>query len=214
MGELAHPNLAQLHAAFLRGGELWIVLQLHACGSCADLLANARPAGFEEDISLHIVREAAKGLAYLHDHATLHRNLRASNLLVGGDGCVRVADLGLSGRLHDGGERRSRAGTFVGSPGWMAPEVLEQANGYGRAADVWSLGITAIELATGMAPYAKLPPLKVLLQVLQAPPPQLPTSASAPFRLLVDSCLCFTPEERPSAGSLHDHPAFSTFGAR
>ena len=80
---------------------------------------------------------------------------------------VRLTDFGLSHNLFEGGERRSRAGTFVGTPAYLAPEVLEQTAGYGAPADVWSLGITLIEMATGRSPYAGLPPLKIMLHVLQ-----------------------------------------------
>ena len=158
MGQLAHPNLAQFHTAFVARGELWMVLQLHSAGSCCDIMASACPSGFEEPVAICILHEVLKGLGYLHQHGIIHRQLRSSNILVDSQGAVRLTDFGLSGHLVEHGERRSQRQTFVrGGIGWMAPEVLEQAQGYDSSADVWALGITAIELLAGEAPYAGTP---------------------------------------------------------
>lgn len=169
MRQLQHPNLVPLHAAFVTRGELWLVLEYHSFGSCADIMRWSRPHGLEEGAVAAVVCSACRGLSYLHANGTLHRQLKSSNILVDAHGDVRLTDFGLSGNLFVGGERRSRLGTFVGTPEWMAPEVLEQASGYSSSADVWSLGITIIELCTGNSPYAGLPPLKVMLQVSAAP---------------------------------------------
>ena len=139
-------------------GELWMVLQLHSAGSCCDIMASACPSGFEEPVAICILHEVLKGLGYLHQHGIIHRQLRSSNILVDSQGAVRLTDFGLSGHLVEHGERRSQRQTFVrGGIGWMAPEVLEQAQGYDSSADVWAPGITAIELLAGEAPYAGTP---------------------------------------------------------
>ena len=137
MAQLSHPNLARLHAAFVSRGELWLVMQLHAAGSCFDVMRQARPGGFDEAAVLAILREVVAGLDYLHSQGTMHRHLKSSNILLCADGAVRLTDFGLSGTLFEGGERRANLQTFVGSPCWMAPEVLEQSLGYDASADVW-----------------------------------------------------------------------------
>ena len=179
MGQLSHENLAQLHAAFVVDHTLWFVMQQHACGSCADIMNSTLPGGFEETPALVVLREVGRGLAYLHEHGTLHRNLKSSSILIDAEGDVRLADFGFSVSLYRGGELHSKAATFVGSHGWMAPEVLEQASGYDAAADIWSFGITAIELTRGAAPYAGMAPLKVMLRVLHSDPP-VPAEAAVP----------------------------------
>ena len=198
MKELKHPNLAQLHAAFVARGELWLVLQLHA-GSCQDIMRSRFPTGLEEQCVTCILREVLQGLGYLHRHGIIHRQLRASSILVDSHGAVRLSDFGLSGDLVEGGKRRANRQTFVSDGiGWMAPEALEQSQGYDSSADVWSLGITAIELACGKAPFAGLQPLKVMLEVLQGGPPGLPAGqGSKSLREFLAGCLQRDPRQRP-----------------
>ena len=200
---LEHANIAALHVAFVARGELWLVVPFHSCGSCVDVIAWSRPGGFEEPTVMLIGREVIKGLAYLHEHGVIHRHLKGSNVLLDERGCVRLTDFGLAGDLLEGGERRDRARTYVGSPAWLAPEVLEQVTGYGTPADMWSLGITLIELSCGVAPHAGLPPLKVLVEVLQPKePPSLPDSRSKALKQLVANCLQRAPQQRPTASTL------------
>ena len=201
MSELVHPNLVRFHTAFVARGELWMVLQLHAAG-CCEIMAELCPSGFEEPAVACILREVLNGLGYLHRHDIIHRQLRSSNILIDSQGAVRLTDFGLSGHLVEHGERRSQRQTFVrGGIGWMAPEVLEQAHGYDSSADVWALGISAIELISGRAPFSSMPPLKVMLEVLQGEVPE-PDTGSKHLRDLIASCLHRDPRKRPAVPKL------------
>jgi len=214
MASLRHANLCELHAAFVKRGELWLVMQLHEAGSCADILRLAAPCGLEETAAAAVLREVCQALSYLHSIGLIHRQLKAAAVLVDAHANVRLSDLSLAGALLEFGERRRARQTYVGAGQvfWSAPEMLEQASGYDAGVDIWALGITAIELITGAPPYMGEPPMKVMLKVLQGEPMPVP-DASVHFRALVGACLVRAPTERAPAEKLLELPALAALPA-
>jgi serine/threonine protein kinase len=207
-----HPNVLRVVCSFVHEEKLYLVTPFLAGGSCLDIMKTAFPEGIDEVAIATILKQALQGLEYMHSHGHIHRDVKAGNLLVDDDGTVRLADFGVSSSLMETGERGRRRKTFVGTPCWMAPEVMEQT-GYDYKADMWSFGITCIELATGHAPYAKYPPLKVLMLTLNNEPPTLDRDRtkykySKTFKELIDMCLQKEARKRPSAEKLLQHAFF------
>jgi len=207
-----HPNLLTVYGSFVHESKLYIVTPLLSAGSCLNIMKYAYPDGFEETVIATILKQALLGLEYLHKNGLIHRDVKAGNLLMSEEGLVQLADFGVSSSLMETGERKGLRKTFVGTPCWMAPEVMEQS-GYDYKADIWSFGITAIEMATGRAPFAKYPPIKVLMLTIENEPPTLDRDQcrhkySRTFKEMIDLCLNKDPSKRPSAEKLLQHPFF------
>ncbi|KAI3995023.1 hypothetical protein MKX01_037920 [Papaver californicum] len=195
------PNLLKAHCSFVTDHYLWVVMPFMATGSCLHIMKSAFPEGLKEAVIATILREVLRGLESIHQHGDIHRDMKAGNILVDSCGAIKLADFGATLKK-----------TFVGTPCWMAPEVLLQNIEYDFKADIWSFGITALELAHGHAPFSEFPPMKAILMTIEGAPPGLAYESnkkfSKSFRQIIKICLEKDPRKRPSAQQLLKHSFF------
>ncbi|KAJ0962142.1 hypothetical protein J5N97_029970 [Dioscorea zingiberensis] len=212
MSLIDHPNVIRAYCSFVVDSCLWVVMPYMQEGSCLHLMKIAYQDGFEEPVIRSILKETLKALEYLHKQGHIHRDVKAGNILLDSPGVVKLGDFGVSACMFDKGDRQRSRNTFVGTPCWMAPEVLQPGSGYNFKADIWSFGITALELAHGHAPFSKYPPMKVLLMTLQNAPPGLDYERdkrfSKSFKEMVAMCLVKDQAKRPTAEKLLKHSFF------
>ncbi|CAM0956454.1 unnamed protein product [Alopecurus aequalis] len=214
MSLIDHPNVIRAYCSFVVEHSLWVIMPFMTEGSCLHLMKIAYPDGFEEPVIASILKETLKALEYLHRQGQIHRDVKAGNILIDSAGIVKLGDFGVSACMFDRGDRQRSRNTFVGTPCWMAPEVLQPGTGYNFKADIWSFGITALELAHGHAPFSKYPPMKVLLMTLQNAPPGLDYDRdrrfSKAFKEMVAMCLVKDQTKRPTAEKLLKHSFFKS----
>ncbi|KFK32486.1 hypothetical protein AALP_AA6G248800 [Arabis alpina] len=228
MSLLSHPNILNAYCSFTVDRCLWVVMPFMSCGSLHSIVSSSFPNGLPENCISVFLKETLNAISYLHDQGHLHRDIKAGNILVDSDGSVKLADFGVSASIYE--PVTSSSGTtssslrltdIAGTPYWMAPEVVHSHTGYGFKADIWSFGITALELAHGRPPLSHLPPLKSLLMKITKrfhfSDYEINTSScgkkgnkkfSKAFREMVGLCLEQDPAKRPTAEKLLKHPFF------
>ncbi|XP_051006852.1 myosin-IIIa [Acomys russatus] len=210
-----HPNVVRFYGVYFKkdktnGDKLWLVLELCSGGSVTDLAKGFLKRGerMSEPIIAYILHEALMGLQHLHSNKTIHRDVKGNNILLTTEGGVKLVDFGVSAQLSS---TRHRLNTSVGTPFWMAPEVIacEQQldTTYDARCDTWSLGITAIELGDGDPPLAELHPMRALFKIPRNPPSKLrqPELWSAEFNDFISKCLTKDYEKRPTVSDLLKH---------
>eukprot|EP01118_Nematostelium_gracile_P014822 TRINITY_DN5854_c0_g5_i1.p1 TRINITY_DN5854_c0_g5~~TRINITY_DN5854_c0_g5_i1.p1 ORF type:complete len:387 (-),score=127.18 TRINITY_DN5854_c0_g5_i1:47-1207(-) len=202
------PYTVKYFGCYVKDSTLMFVMEFCDGGSALDVL-NATNKTLDEDIISAICSCIVQGLIYLHSHKILHRDLKAGNILLNSEGIAKLADFGVSARLKHTMEKKD---TVVGSPYWMAPEVIsvqkEKAEGYDFKADIWSTAITAIELAEGKPPLFEIASLRVIFLIPARDPPKLqnPEKYSVEFNDFLSVCLQKSPAQRPTAKELLEHP--------
>ncbi|SCU95064.1 LAMI_0F00804g1_1 [Lachancea mirantina] len=202
LSELKSEYVTRYLGTYVEDVCIWIVMEYCGGGSCSDILRHIPDNKLAEHKVAYIISGVVLGLQYLHSQRKIHRDVKAANILLTNEGDVKLADFGVSGELMATTKRT----TFVGTPYWMAPEVItRKTDGYDEKADIWSLGITVIELLTGQPPYAKHDPMKVLMNIPFKRPPRLQGRFSHAARDFISQCLNKDAASRPSASQLLEH---------
>lgn len=211
-----HPNLPKFYGIYMKRNhhdedQVWLVLELCSNGSVTDLVKSLIRRGIklEENLIAHILKQTCLALQHLHKNNVMHRDIKGHNILITEQGNIKLIDFGVSAHVKYAGGRRN---TSVGTPFWMSPEVIaceqQMEYDYDVKCDVWSLGITAIELADGEPPLSDLHPMRALFKIPRNPPPTLnsPKDWSENYNNFIKKCLIKDFEKRPSIDELLKHP--------
>lgn len=196
LASMRHPHIVEYFGSFTNNnGELWIIMEYLNGGSCRDVLD--LKILFPEECAIFVLQQLFLALRYLHSDMRVHRDIKAANMMLHSSGTMKLVDFGVSAQMS----HRATKHTFVGTPFWIAPEVIK-GFGYNHKADIWSAGITIIELLTGSPPYVELDPLKVLHLIPKAKPPTLDGNYSKALKELTAKCLVKDAKDRPDIPEL------------
>ncbi|XP_062253713.1 TRAF2 and NCK interacting kinase a isoform X10 [Platichthys flesus] len=209
-----HRNIATYYGAFIKKNppgiddQLWLVMEFCGAGSVTDLIKNTKGNSLKEEWTAYICREILRGLTHLHHHKVIHRDIKGQNVLLTENAEVKLVDFGVSAQLDRTVGRRN---TFIGTPYWMAPEVIACDENpeatYDFKSDLWSLGITAMEMAEGAPPLCDMHPMRALFLIPRNPAPRLKSKKwSKKFHSFIESCLVKSHGQRPSTEQLLKHP--------
>ncbi|PWN34280.1 Pkinase-domain-containing protein [Meira miltonrushii] len=198
--ETTSKNVIRYWGCWLREAELWIVMDFAEGGSVRTLM---KAGPIAEKYACIIVRESLIALSFLHKSGIIHRDIKAANILLTTEGRIQLADFGVAATLVSSSVH-SRRMTFVGTPYWMAPEVITQGKSYDQSADIWSLGITVYEMLMGNPPLSNEDQMRVIMMIPKNKPPRLPAESnfSPALREFVALCLNEEPKERPNSDEL------------
>ncbi|CAH8492206.1 unnamed protein product [Schistosoma rodhaini] len=211
-----HRNIASYYGAFIKKSSprdhLWLAMEYCGAGSVADLIKSTRTKSLKEDWIAYISREILRGLMHLHANRVIHRDIKGQNVLLTDNAEVKLVDFGVSAQLDKTFGKRN---TFIGTPYWMAPEVIhcEQDSSctYDARSDIWSLGITALEMAEGRPPLCEMHPMRALFLIMRNSPPRLKQSPNGSrhwtprFHDFVNKCLTKDFHKRPNTSELFRH---------
>ncbi|XP_054894885.1 TRAF2 and NCK interacting kinase a isoform X11 [Poeciliopsis prolifica] len=209
-----HRNIATYFGVFIKkqppgiDDQLWLVMEFCGAGSVTDLIKNTKGNSLKEDWNAYICREILRGLAHLHQHKVIHRDIKGQNVLLTENAEVKLVDFGVSAQMDRTVGKRN---TFIGTPYWMAPEVIACDENpeatYDCKSDLWSLGITAIEMAEGAPPLCDMHPMRALFLIPRNPAPRLKSKKwSRKFQSFIENTLVKSHTHRPSTEQLLLHP--------
>jgi len=215
MQQCDSPYVVKYYGSYFKNTDLWIVMEFCGAGSVLDIMKlrghywnvpreeNGGNKTLSETEIATVLSDTLKGLEYLHLRKKIHRDIKAGNILLNMEGHAKLADFGVAGQLTDTMAKRN---TVIGTPFWMAPEVIQEI-GYDCVADIWSLGITALEMAEGKAPYGEIHPMRAIFMIPSKPPPSFshPDKWSPAFIDFVSRCLVKQPDVRATASELLQH---------
>ncbi|CAG2163089.1 unnamed protein product [Oppiella nova] len=202
MRDYHHPNIVEMYDSFLVDDELWVVMEFLEGGALTDIVTHSR---MDEEQIATVCKQCLKALSFLHSQGVIHRDIKSDSILLASDGRVKLSDFGFCAQVSTELPKRK---SLVGTPYWMAPEVVISRLPYGPEVDIWSLGIMVIEMCDGEPPFFNEPPLQAMRRIRDMPPPKLKNvhKVSPRLQAFLEKMLVRDPTQRSTALELLQHP--------